>query len=147
MARKPAGLRLWAKTDRNAGEEGCWLWLGAKTHDGYGRMSKGIRGEGWWYVHRLSWELVNGPIPQGLFLDHLCRVRNCVNPLHLEVVTTKENVRRGMGHGKETQCPAGHPYDEANTYIDKLNRRRCRMCMRVARRERAAIPPERWRKP
>lgn len=71
---------------------GCWLWAGADNGDGYGKF----RGE---YAHRLSYKRHKGPIPDGMHLDHLCRVPCCVNPDHLEPVTNKENARRGRaGH-------------------------------------------------
>lgn len=112
----------------------CWLWEGCKGIDGYGSMRfKGKPRR----VHRVAYELWKGPIPEGLQLDHLCRVRACCNPAHLEPVTCKENVRRGdqgkyraeINHAK-THCPSGHPYDEANTYYYK-NQRICRACQKV----------------
>lgn len=78
-------------------------------------------------VHRIAYELLVGPIPDGLQLDHLCRVRNCVNPDHLEPVTGQENMRRGY-FGTKTHCPNGHAYDEANTYIFSNTRGRHRQC-------------------
>lgn len=70
---------------------GCWLWTGAVNNDGYGhiKMQKKTR-----TVSRVSFELYRGPIPPGLTVDHLCRQRSCVNPAHLEAVTTKINTRR-----------------------------------------------------
>lgn len=67
---------------------GCWLWSGADNGVGYGKF----RGR---YAHRISWEMHKGPIPDGMHIDHLCRVRCCVNPEHLEPVTNRENARRG----------------------------------------------------
>jgi glycine/D-amino acid oxidase-like deaminating enzyme len=87
----------------------CWIW--AKTRDkcGYGRASTGrvMVGQRKRSVlaHRWAYELAIGPIPEGLEIDHLCNVRSCVNPLHLEPVTHRENVRRG--HGAEaSRSPA-----------------------------------------
>jgi len=71
----------------------CWVWQHGKTPEGYGRKHTGGRTV---YAHRYYYERVNGPIPDGLEIDHLCRVRECVNPGHLEAVTTTENIRRGM---------------------------------------------------
>ena len=72
--------------------ETCWLWLGAVQTKGYGSFSiSGVR----YLTHRLSYEDRYGPIPDGLQIDHLCRVRQCINPAHLETVTTQENTRRG----------------------------------------------------
>lgn len=74
-------------------ETGCLVWQGLLGSTGrYGRISVGNRDM---YVHRAAWELENGPIPEGLELDHRCRNRACVNTAHLELVTRKENVRRG----------------------------------------------------
>lgn len=85
--------RFWAKVDRRDGGD-CWPWLGTTTSTGYGLFGvpREDRTVG---AHRYAYELVVGPIPTGLELDHLCRVRNCVNPAHLEPVTHAENLRRG----------------------------------------------------
>lgn len=103
------------------------LWMGYVTPDGYGRLQLGRKMT---LAHRAAYTLVNGPIPDGLTLDHLCRVRRCVAPLHLEPVTRAENQRRA-GAAK-THCINGHLYDVANTYIrpDTL-RRGCRKCRSV----------------
>ena len=118
--------------------DGCWLWTKCCDRKGYGRVQLGGL---LLYAHRLSYEVFEGPIPEGLHLDHLCRVRHCVNPDHLEPVTCAENIRRSpIHHGAKTHCPAGHPYDEANTrryrgrrFCITCNKERCR-----AFRERAA---------
>lgn len=76
----------------------CWLWLGSKSSYGYGIYvlnGKSIP------AHRYAYERFNGPIPKGLQIDHLCRVKNCVNPTHLEVVTQLENIRRGVPYRKK----------------------------------------------
>lgn len=70
----------------------CWLWQGQQNRNGYGRIK--IQGR-WLMVHRVSYELHIGPIPEGLVLDHLCRNRLCCNPQHLEAVTVRENTLRG----------------------------------------------------
>jgi len=84
------------------------------------------------YAHRFGYELLVGPIPTGLTLDHLCRVRTCVNPAHLEPVSIGENVLRGdtrpAANLKKTHCPRGHAYDAANTYIARGGERHCRTC-------------------
>jgi len=89
---------------------GCWIWTGAKTN-GYGRISRGRHAR--ISAQRHVWEAVNGAVPQEKMLDHLCRVRACVNPSHLEVVTNKENVLRGVGPSavaaRKTTCDLGHP--------------------------------------
>lgn len=111
--------------------DGCWLWLGEVDKDGYGKHR--IFGRRW-MVHRLVYEQVVGEIPDGLVLDHLCNVRNCCRPEHLEPVTTRENVLRWAR--KITHCPQGHPYDEENTgYQGGGTRRRCRACARDYSRE------------
>jgi len=71
---------------------GCWLWDGSWKPNGYGEVNYHRR---LWYVHRLVYELLRGPIPAGYTLDHLCRVRPCGNPAHLEVVSLADNIRRG----------------------------------------------------
>jgi hypothetical protein len=78
-------------------DDGCWLWQPAPGGNGYGRLSVHGRLA---YVHRVSYELHVGPIPDGLTIDHLCRVRTCVNPAHLEPVTFAENTRREMAARK-----------------------------------------------
>lgn len=78
---------------------GCMTYLGRPNRDGYGVIGLGRREDGTALVHRLMYELLRGPIPAGLDLDHLCRVRACWNPWHTEPVERLENVRRGAGHG------------------------------------------------
>ena len=120
--------RFWSKVDKRGPDE-CWLWQTGMVFGGYGKFFDGkiIR------AHRYAYQLLVGPVPEGLELDHLCRVRNCVNPAHLEAVTHQENCQRGIaGYGtvptpkssqnrqyfKKTHCPQGHPYDLINTYIN-----------------------------
>ncbi len=103
---------------------GCWLWTGSTTPNGYPTMGK-HNPKAW--AHRLAFELWVGPIPSGLTLDHLCRTPSCVRPDHLEPVTLRDNIHRGQ-RTTQTQCWAGHPYDEANLWVSKLGRRHCRIC-------------------
>lgn len=120
--------RFWAKVELPDPETGCMAWTGVKIRCGYGRF---WLGGSMYLAHRVAWTLVNGPIPPGLVIDHLCRNRACVNPLHLEVVTNRENTVRGELWQREvTNCPAGHAYDEANTYRNPRGSRRCRTCQR-----------------
>lgn len=109
----------------------CWIWLGAISRDGYGR-AKGGDGK-IWLAHRIAYTECVGPIPQGLFLDHLCRVRCCVNPAHLEPVTNAENQRRAVG--ARTTCRRGHEYTPENTMRTKTGRD-CRECNRQRQRDR-----------
>lgn len=98
-------------------------------------------------VHRFAYELCVGPIPEGLPLDHVkargCRFKDCSNPEHLEAVTSRENSLRSDNwaarNAAKKHCPKGHPYDQANTRIDRLGKRNCRACNRArcARRRRA----------
>ena len=82
-----------------------------------------------------SYEHFRGAIPEGLNLDHLCRNRKCVNPDHLEAVTQRVNVMRGVSvtaeNMRKSHCPTGHPYDAANTYVRANGHRGCRACRKV----------------
>lgn len=129
---------------------GCVLWFGADNGRGYGVILVGSRSDGsrrLTYAHRAAYEIARGPIPDGMHLDHLCRTPACINPDHLEPVTCRENLRRGVGHGSEPLCPAGHPYDGNNLYRDRRGRK-CRTCNRERqasrkRRLRETRPKER----
>ena len=92
------------------------------------------------YAHRIAFQFFRGPIPAGLQIDHLCRVKLCVNPAHLEPVTASENIRRGTGlaarRAAQTHCKYGHPFDKENTHINSRGHRICRTCMRRKARAR-----------
>lgn len=115
------GERFWEKV----GPTGfCWEWNGCRGTDGYGQIRDGksrVR------AHRVAYELLVGPIPDGLFIDHLCRVRHCVNPDHLEPVTHKENMRRSW-RAVRSHCVNGHPFD--NEKRRKDGSRACNACVR-----------------
>lgn len=121
-------------------ESGCWLWMGYERPDQYGEFRIERKHQ---LTHRVSYELYRGSIPRHLQIDHLCRVRQCVNPEHLELVTQRVNILRGNGasakNPMKTQCPYGHVYDEANTNLQFYRgrvKRRCRNCHRQKERVR-----------
>lgn len=132
--------RFWEKVDRNgpipecAPDLGpCWIWTaGRRGPDGYGGFTPTRKRTV--FAHRYAYELLVGPIPDGLELDHLCRVRPCVNPSHLEPVTHRENVMRGRAvtaiNARKTHCPQGHPYSGANLRFNTGGDRVCRACHR-----------------
>ena len=94
---RSAFQRFWSKV--SIAPTGCWLWAGAiQASNGYGRFGVGRATDGVCFAHRWAYEFFLGPIPAGLEIDHLCRVRACVNPLHLQPVTHAENRARGRGH-------------------------------------------------
>ena len=123
----PVLERFWAKVRKT---DTCWEWT-AQRNWGYGRFAlthrKMVR------AHRFSYELHKGPIPQGLVIDHLCRNKACVNPDHLELVTNRENVLRGVGtsavNAKKTHCKRGHHLSGDNLYVNPRDgSRHCRSC-------------------
>lgn len=115
-------------------ETGCWEWTAHLDRNGYGKIK--IDGMSR-LAHRTAYEVIEGPIPPSLHLDHLCRVRNCINPAHLEPVTARENMLRSPVHPaalsrQKTCCKHGHEFTPENTQITKRGRRACRACGRAA---------------
>lgn len=126
-------LRFWDKVQ--AVDTGCWLWRGARSN-GYGRLKVAGRT---CFAHRLAYIRLVGAVPPGLQIDHLCRVRECVNPAHLEAVTARTNILRGESpvakNARKRLCPRGHELAGVNLaiYLDRQGRqrrtcRRCRTC-------------------
>lgn len=127
--------RFFSKTKKDGD---CVVWSGHLNNKGYGTFN--VKRGGFWIkilAHRYSYEMVNGLIPNGLEIDHLCRNSACVNPKHLEAVTHSINAKRGELPNisktrslAQTYCKHGHPYDEKNTYRDKRGYRNCKICAR-----------------
>jgi hypothetical protein len=118
----------------------CWRWSGAHTRD-YATISlKPYHTTV--YAHRFAYACFVGPIPHGMEIDHVaergCRFRDCVNPAHLEPVTRRANILRSGNQAalqvQRIHCPAGHPYDEVNTYVSPKGKRYCRTCKNDRRR-------------
>lgn len=107
---------------------GCWIWMGPINTGGYGQIKKGRRNEGKILTHRLSYELFKGRIPDHLQIDHLCRIRSCCNPDHLELVTGSENVKRGICGQKKKYCKRGHEFTKENTVLTKRGVQMCKKC-------------------
>lgn len=106
----------------------CWVWLGKHRPNGYGRASfSGLQT----YAHRFSYMAFIGTIPEGLVIDHLCKVRGCVNPDHLEAVTQKLNLLRSENFSgykmRQTHCGHGHLLEGSNIVLRK-GRRNCLPC-------------------
>lgn len=141
----PFDVRFWRKVNKNGPTSelrpdlgSCWLWVGGTLRGGYGKVGNPTR-----LAHRVAYELVVGPIPEGLQIDHLCQVRSCVNPAHLEPVTPKENQRRSASvsglNAAKTICDRGHALDGDNLWTcpeDSMTpgKRVCRACKRENQR-------------
>jgi hypothetical protein len=131
------GQRFWGKV--NKAPSGCWLWTSAIDDNGYpvfwvDEKHRAAR------AYRLSYEALVGPIPDGLTLDHLCRVKLCVNPRHLDPCTKGENAKRSPDapyhvKARYTHCEKGHEFTAANTIIHH-GRRECRICTNRRQRDR-----------
>lgn len=131
--------RFWSKVDKRGPDE-CWPWTAPTDKDGYGSFNVDNGHVG---AHRWSYGHFVKPIPDGMTIDHLCHTRErltcldgtrcphrkCVNPAHLEPVTTRENVQRGF-RLTVTHCANGHEWTPENTYITSRGQRWCRGCDR-----------------
>ena len=125
---------------------GCRIWQGSLTNSGYGRLTWVHAGRKEVGAHRVAYVATYGPVPDGLHIDHLCRVRACVNPDHMEPVTPRENIMRspialGAINASKKSCPWGHPYSEANTITPKHGGRVCRTCQ-ANRRDKNVAPAD-----
>lgn len=118
---------------------GCWLWTGKRNPYGYGIVAKKYSEK---QAHRVVYEMLRDPIPVHLQADHLCRVRACVNPFHIEIVSQQVNLARGHGvaarNARKTHCPYGHSYTPENVYRrpGSPNSRECRVCHDARNRSR-----------
>ncbi len=135
--------RFWAKVSPEP-NSGCWLWTGAMGRADYGRFSVDRRLR---QAHRVAFAAIRCGIPDGLVLDHLCRQHCCVNPDHLEPVTNRENIARGVSFASvntaKRACPLGHPFDHENTRLNRGGARVCRECTRQhSRNARARMTPQ-----
>jgi hypothetical protein len=117
---------------------GCWEWMATRGVDGYGRFYLNTRDYA--MAHRWGYEHLVGPIPEGLQLDHLCRVRHCVNPRHLEPVTSQENllrspITRATINKSKVFCRQGHALTGSNVLIGSDGYRRCHECQKRSWRD------------
>lgn len=122
--------------DTNRCRYTCWTDDSYRLYDGYTKLD--IRQAGVRRVvqgHRLAYEILVGPIPHGMVLDHLCRNRACYNPAHLQPVSRAENGRRQVNHNTlKTHCKRGHEFTPENTYMKSMGKRQCRECKRKLER-------------
>lgn len=131
--------RLWSRAEEN--ENGCWIWTGSRYKAGYGRFYLGQEDV---YAHRVMYMIFIGEIPKDLHTDHLCRVRECCNPEHLQPVTCRENIMRSpiapaAINASKTHCKRGHPLSGDNLGVDANGGRHCRTCSITSARKRQAV--------
>lgn len=114
----------------------CWIWMGYRGKGGYGRIRLNHKAT---QAHKWFYEYIYGEVGDGLVLDHLCRVHECVNPNHLEPVTPQINSLRGntvaAKNAAKIHCPQGHLYNKTNTYLTKTGGRACRICIAAHQRK------------
>lgn len=131
MTRRNTSADFWARVEKTPT---CWLWRGKVTDRGYGVAHLVIDGQVVQWAHRIAYILENGPIPEGLELDHLCRNPQCVKADHLEAVDHYTNCRRGS-QATQTHCINGHALTEENLVFrvrrDGSVYRQCRECCRL----------------
>lgn len=131
----PATIRIWRTIEMGSDAE-CWPWTGHTNTGGYGQIGEGTRDL---LVHRIVCEMAHGPIPDGYEVDHLCKVRHCCNPFHLEAVPKAENNRRSNSisarHARKAYCIRGHELTEENLAPDRGKGRQCKLCVRIVSRE------------
>ena len=109
----------------------CWVWTASHDSKGYGQVRYGGKVR---QAHRVVYTELVGPVPEGLELDHLCLVRDCVNPDHLEPVTRQENIARSVHYNaSRTHCKWGHELVGNNLYVSPKNSRECKTCRRHRR--------------
>jgi len=137
--------RFWSKVDKTAGSQGCWLWKAGLFASGYGSFSMKVEKKQNLRAHRVSYLIAHGTIPNGLYIDHMCRNRRCVNPAHLRAVTPRVNALENSDcvsatNVAKTHCVRGHAYDAANTLLihngKSKGRRYCKTCTRLDRARR-----------
>ena len=133
MTRPTPEQRFMSMVDTTSGPDGCWPFTGYIDKGGYGSFHVGGRSGVVLKAHRFAYETFVGPIPEGMHVDHLCRVRTCQNPLHLEAVTLQENTRRGLYGLLSTRCRYGHERTPENLRMQG-NKQHCRICDRVSAR-------------
>lgn len=127
--------RFWAKVAQVGNVCECWPWTAVVDYKGYGQFWDRIR-RVMAKAHRIAFQLTYGEIKPGMVIDHLCRNRVCVNPWHLEQVSSAENTRRtprelfGAANRSKTHCKRGHEFSIENTYRwnGQPGQRKCKIC-------------------
>jgi len=145
---KTVEARFWEKVDKS-GPRGCWVWTASvNPRTGYGQFI--VMGAKRGYprmAHRVAWELMRRPLAPGEVIDHLCRNRACVNPDHLQPVTNRVNILRGIApsaiNARKDECNSGHKFTPENTYVPpgRPTVRQCRKCARRREQERRQRRP------